>query len=57
MAAFAVLMPVMLFVTWGLQLDENLPEPWNSVLMLLNPSNTPKKVKLTRLGLHMVELK
>ena len=38
MAAFAVLMPVMLFVTWGLQLDENLPEPWNSVLMLLNPA-------------------
>jgi hypothetical protein len=38
MVAFAVLMPVMLFVTWGLQLDENLPEPWNSVLMLLNPA-------------------
>ncbi|MFT3887549.1 MAG: histidine kinase [Arachnia sp.] len=37
MAALIVLMPVMLFVSWGLQLEEHLPEPLNTVLMLLDP--------------------
>ena len=37
MVALAVLMPVMLFVSWSLRLEAPLPEPANTALMLLDP--------------------
>lgn len=37
MVTLSILMPVVLFVSWGVHLDAGFPEPANTVLMLLNP--------------------